>query len=159
MRLVGDDVKAGIYTIEEALKIANKMGLDLVEISVKTDPPVCKIIDYSRFRYEQKKRQKKLKSTTVKIVVKEIRLGPNTSKHDLDFKIKHARTFLQEGNRVKVYIFFQGRTIIYKEHSKVILGEFIKTLEDCSKIEQKMFMRDRRLSVVLSPLNSKSTVD
>lgn len=145
-------MRTGIYKIEEALRIAAEMDLDLVEISAKTDPPVCRVVDYSRFRYEQKKRQKKIKSSNVKIVVKEIRLGPNTSKHDIEFKIKHAIKFLQEGNRVKVYIHFHSRTIIYRDNGRQLLKRFIDALQDYGKIEQNIILRDRRMSVVLSPL-------
>lgn len=147
-------MRPGIYKIEEALRIAYEMDLDLVEISAKTDPPVCRIVDYSRFRYEQKKRQKKIRSTSAKVVVKEIRLGPNTSKHDLDFKIKHASKFLQEGNRVKIYIHFHSRTIIYRENGRQLLRQFIEALKEYGKIEQNIIRRDRRMSVVLAPLKS-----
>ena len=154
MRLVGEDVRTGIYKIDEALRIAAEMDLDLVEISAKTDPPVCRIVDYSRFCYEQKKRQKKLKSASAKVVVKEIRLGPNTSKHDIDFKIKHAIKFLQEGNRVKVYIHFHSRTIIYRDSGRQVLKDFIEALNEYGKIEQNIILRNRRMSVVLAPLKS-----
>ena len=130
MRLVGDNVEVGVYPTSEALKLAQQQELDLVEISPKADPPVCKIIDYKKFLYTQKKKQKELKAKQSKVVVKEIRFGPNTDEHDFQFKLKHARKFLEEGSKVKAYVFFKGRTIVLKERGEIILLKFAQELED-----------------------------
>ena len=127
VRVVGDNIETGIYNIKEALNMADEMGLDLVEISPNANPPVCKLVDYQKLLYEQKKKQKEIKAKSAKIVVKEIRLGPQTDEHDFNFKLKHAIKFLQEGNKVKVDVFFKGRTIVYKEqglYSDELLGEY-----------------------------------
>ena len=114
VRLVGENVKVDVYSIQDALKIAKDLSLDLVEISPNADPPVCKVTDYSKFKYEQKKKQKEIKSKALKVVIKEIRFGPNTDEHDFNFNLKHAQNFLQEGSKVKATVFFAGRTIVYK---------------------------------------------
>ena len=124
VRLVGENVKVDIYSIQEALKIAKEQSLDLVEISPNADPPVCKVTDYSKFKYEQKKKQKEIKSKALKVVIKEIRFGPNTDEHDFNFKLKHAQNFLQEGSKVKATVFFAGRTIVYKERGEILLLKF-----------------------------------
>ena len=122
MRLVGDNVETGIYPIRKARELAAELELDLVEISPKASPPVCKIIEYKKFLYEQKKREKILKSKGTKVVVKEIRFGPNTDEHDFEFKFKHAEKFLNEGSKVKAYVFFKGRTILFKEKGETVFA-------------------------------------
>jgi translation initiation factor IF-3 len=118
VRLVGENVTVDVYPVQQAIKIAQELGLDLVEISPNADPPVCKVVDYSKFKYEQKKKQKEIKSKALKVVIKEIRFGPNTDEHDFNFKLKHAINFLQEGAKVKATVFFAGRTIVYKERGR-----------------------------------------
>jgi translation initiation factor IF-3 len=145
----------GVYPIEEAIKIAEGLGLDLVEISPKADPPVCKVTDYSKFKYEQKKKQKELKSKQHKIVQKEIRFGPNTDDHDFDFKLKHAKKFLDEGAKVKAYVHFVGRTIVFKERGELLLLKFIQQLEDAAKVEQLPKLEGKRMFVLLSPNPNK----
>ena len=135
----------------EALRMAETMEKDLVEISDKSDPPVCKIIDYSKFVYEQKKRQKEMKANASKQIMKEIRFGPNTDEHDLDFKIKHARTFLEEGSKIKAYVHFKGRTIIHSERGEVLLLKFIQALEDVGKVEQMPKMEGKRMFIFINP--------
>ncbi|UZR96249.1 translation initiation factor IF-3 [Chondrinema litorale] len=151
IRLVGENVETGIYNTSEALKIALEEGLDLVEISPKASPPVCKIIDYSKFKYEQKKKQKELKAKAHKTVVKEIRFGPNTDQHDLEFKTKHALNFLKEGNKVKAYVQFYGRSIIYKDRGKELLDNFAKALEEVAKVESPPKQEGRRMILMLTP--------
>ncbi|GIV35931.1 MAG: translation initiation factor IF-3 [Cyclobacteriaceae bacterium] len=149
MRLVGDNVKVDIYPLQEALRIARDQGLDLVEISPNADPPVCKVIDYSKFKYEQKKKQKEIKAKAVKVVVKEIRFGPNTEEHDFNFKLKHAMNFLQEGAKVKATVFFPGRTIIYKERGEILLLKFAQALEEYGKVEQMPKLEGKRMSIII----------
>ena len=128
--MVGDGVEAKITPLEEALKAADRLGLDLVEISPNAEPPVCKVIDYKKFIYDQKKRQKAIKSKTVKVVIKELRFGPNTGEHDFNFKLKHAEKFLQDGAKVKAFVFFRGRTIIFKENGEILLLRLAQALEE-----------------------------
>jgi translation initiation factor IF-3 len=149
--VVGENVNVGIYSIDEALQMAKDMSLDLVEISPKADPPVCKIIDYSKFKYEQKKKQKEIKARAQKTVVKEIRFGPNTDDHDFNFKTKHALNFLKDGAKVKAYVHFVGRTIVFKERGEILLLRFIQELEDYGKIEQMPKLEGKRMTVILSP--------
>lgn len=149
--MVGENVENGIFTRDEALKMAREQGLDLVEISAKATPPVCKVIDYSKFKYELKKKQKELKAKQHKVVIKEIRFGPNTDDHDLEFKTKHALEFLKEGNKVKAYVQFVGRTIVYKERGQELLERFAKNLEEVGKIEQPIKQEGRRMILMLSP--------
>lgn len=151
MRLVGENVKVDVYPVREALKIAQEQGLDLVEISPNADPPVCKVVDYSKFKYEQKKKQKEIKSKAVKVVVKEIRFGPNTEEHDFNFKLKHAVNFLQEGAKVKATVFFPGRTIIYKERGEILLLKFAQGLEEVGKVEQMPKLEGKRMSMFIQP--------
>ncbi|MEN8121148.1 MAG: translation initiation factor IF-3 [Bacteroidota bacterium] len=152
VRVVGENIEeAGILSIEEALKMAQDMELDLVEISPKANPPVCKIIDYQKFLYQQKKKQKEMKSKSTKIVVKEIRFGPNTDEHDFDFKLKHAIKFLEEGAKVKAYVFFKGRTIIYKERGEVLLLRLAQELEEYAKVEQLPKLEGKRMIMFFSP--------
>lgn len=131
--------------------MARDMSLDLVEISPKADPPVCKIIDYSKFKYEQKKKQKEIKARAQKTVVKEIRFGPNTDDHDFNFKTKHALNFLKDGAKVKAYVHFVGRTIVFKERGEILLLRFIQELEEYGKIEQMPKLEGKRMTVILSP--------
>lgn len=140
-----------IYDISKALEMAQEMGLDLVEISPNADPPVCKIIDYKKFLYEQKKKQKEIKAKTAKVVVKEIRFGPNTDEHDFNFKLKHAQKFLEEGAKVKAYVMFKGRSIVYKEQGEVILLKFAQALEDIGKVEGLPQMDGKRMMLTVAP--------
>jgi translation initiation factor IF-3 len=151
VRLVGENVKVDVYPVREALKIAQEQGLDLVEISPNADPPVCKVVDYSKFKYEQKKKQKEIKSKAVKVVVKEIRFGPNTEEHDFNFKLKHAINFLQEGAKVKATVFFPGRTIVYKERGEILLLKFAQALEEVGKVEQLPKLEGKRMSMFIQP--------
>ncbi|WP_338794218.1 translation initiation factor IF-3 [Bernardetia sp. MNP-M8] len=153
IRIVGDDVENGIYSTADALEIAQKLGLDLVEIAPNGTPPVCKIIDYSKFKYEQKKKQKELKANAHKVVVKEIRFGPNTNEHDLDFKTKHAQKFLEEGNKVKAYVQFAGRTIVFKDRGREILDRFAESLEEYGKPEGYPKMEGKRMIIMFTPKN------
>ncbi len=137
------------------MEFAEKEGLDLVEISPNANPPVCKIIDYSKFKYEQKKKQKELKAKTQKTVIKEIRFGPNTDDHDFNFKLKHAINFLQEGAKVKAYVHFAGRTIVYKERGEILLLKFIQELEDYGKVEQLPRLEGKRMIIVIAPKSKK----
>ncbi len=154
MRLVGDNVEQGIYPIAQALKIAEKQELDLVEISPTAEPPVCRIIDYQKFLYQQKKRQKEQKQKATKVVVKEIRFGPQTDDHDYNFKLKHAQGFLKEGSKVKAYVFFRGRSILFKEQGEVLLLRFANDLEDLGKVEMMPVLEGKRMSIMLAPLKA-----
>ncbi len=152
VRLVGDNIdEPGIYPLREALKIADQLSLDLVEISPKADPPVCKIIDYSKFLYQQKKKQKLMKAKSVKVVVKEIRFGPNTDDHDFQFKLRHAEKFLKDGAKVKAYVFFKGRSILFKEQGEILLLRLASELEDLGKVEQLPKLEGKRMIMVISP--------
>ncbi|MDR0349824.1 MAG: translation initiation factor IF-3 [Tannerella sp.] len=156
VRLVGENVTIGVYPTTQALQIAENMGLDLVEISPNAAPPVCKIIDYQKFLYQQKKRQKEQKAKSVKVIVKEIRFGPQTDDHDYNFKLRHAKSFLEEGAKVKAYVFFKGRSILFKEQGEVLLLRFANDLEDYGKVEQLPVLEGKRMIIMLSP--KKSTV-
>jgi translation initiation factor IF-3 len=145
VRIVGEGIEPGVYSLEQALQLAASKELDLVEISPQADPPVCKVIDYAKFKYEQKKKQKEIKSKSQKTTLKEIRLGPNTDEHDLNFKIKHAIKFLQDGMKVKVYIQFVGRTIIFKERGEVLLLKFAQATEEYGKIEHMPKFEGKRI--------------
>ena len=151
VRLVGDNVEAGIYPIQQALKIAEEQGLDLIEISPTAEPPVCKVLDYQKYLYQQKKRQKEQKAKATKVVVKEIRFGPQTDDHDYNFKLKHAIGFLQEGAKVKAYVFFKGRSILFKEQGEVLLLRFANDLEEYGKVEQMPVLEGKRMIIMLSP--------
>ena len=151
VRLVGDNVENGIYPIQQAQKIADDMELDLIEISPTAQPPVCKILDYSKFLYQQKKRLKEQKATATKVVVKEIRFGPQTDDHDYNFKLKHAQSFLQEGSKVKAYVFFKGRSILFKEQGEVLLLRFANDLEEYGKVEQMPVLEGKRMIIMISP--------
>ncbi|MDD2436542.1 MAG: translation initiation factor IF-3 [Massilibacteroides sp.] len=151
VRLVGDNVENGVYPIVQALKIAEDLDLDLVEISPNAVPPVCKITDYQKFLYQQKKRQKEQKAKSVKVIVKEIRFGPQTDDHDYNFKLKHAKGFLEEGAKVKAYVFFKGRSILFKEQGEVLLLRFANDLEDYGKVEQMPVLEGKRMIIMLTP--------
>ncbi len=135
--------------------MAEELELDLVMISDKTDPPVCKILDYQKFLYQLKKKQKEIKANAQKIVVKEIRFGPNTDDHDYDFKLKHAINFLQEGAKVKAYVFFKGRSILFKEHGEILLLRFAQDLEEYGKVEQLPQLEGKRMIMIIAPKASK----
>jgi len=135
--------------------MAEKQGLDLVEISPNADPPVCKIIDYKKFLYQQKKKQKELKSKTIKVVIKEIRFGPNTDDHDFDFKLNHAKKFLEDGAKVKAFVFFRGRSILFKEQGEILLLKFATELEDYGKVEQMPRLEGKRMIMFISPKKKK----
>lgn len=152
---MGDNVKLGIYPLEEALDIAANQALDLVEISPNTEPPVCKVIDYTKFKYEQKKKQKAIKAKAQKTIIKEIRFGPNTDEHDFKFKLKHAIKFLSESAKVKVVVYFMGRTIAFKERGELLLLKFAQALEEHGKIEQLPRMEGRRMILTISPKTVK----
>ncbi|HEX7016982.1 MAG TPA: translation initiation factor IF-3 [Cyclobacteriaceae bacterium] len=155
VRVVGENVKVDVYPIQQAIRIARDQGLDLVEISPNADPPVCKVVDYSKFKYEQKKKQKEIKAKTQKVVLKEIRFGPNTEEHDFNFKVRHAQNFLQEGAKVKATVTFIGRTIVYKERGEILLLKFAQALEEVGKVEQLPKLEGKRMSIIISPRASK----
>jgi len=152
VRIVGDEnVESKVYPIFQALKMAEEKELDLVEISPNAVPPVCRIIDYSKFLYQLKKRQKEQKAKQVKVNVKEIRFGPQTDDHDYNFKLKHAKGFLEDGDKVKAYVFFKGRSILFKEQGEVLLLRFANDLEDYAKVEQMPVLEGKRMIIFLSP--------
>ena len=151
VRLVGDNMEQGVYPLSRALEIAKTQNLDLIEISPSAVPPVCRILDYQKFIYQQKKRQKEQKAKSVKIVVKEIRFGPQTDDHDYNFKLKHAKNFLEEGAKVKAYVFFRGRSILFKEQGEVLLLRFANDLEDCAKVEQLPALEGKKMIIMLAP--------
>jgi len=151
VRVVGENIEQRILPIKEALDLAYEMGLDLVEIAPTANPPVCKLVDYSKFMYEQKKKQKEMKAKSAKVVVKEIRLGPNTDDHDFEFKLNHARKFLEEGAKVKVEVFFKGRSIVYTEKGEIILLKFATALEDVGKVENLPKLEGKRMYIMIAP--------
>ena len=151
VRIVGDDIESAVYPIAQALKMAEDHGADLVEISPNAVPPVCRIIDYSKFLYQLKKRAKEQKAKQVKVNVKEIRFGPQTDEHDYNFKLKHAIGFLQDGDKVKAYVFFKGRSILFKEQGEVLLLRFANDLEEYAKVEQMPLLEGKRMTISLSP--------
>ena len=155
MRLVGENVEGGVYPTRKALEIANELELDLVEISPNATPPVCKVIDYKKFLYEQKKRDKELKAKATKVVIKEIRFGPQTDDHDYEFKKKHGEKFLKEGSKVEAYVFFKGRSIIYKDQGEILLLRLATDLEDYGKVEQMPKLEGKRMTMFLAPLPKK----
>lgn len=154
VRLVGDNVEQGIYPFSKALQMAEDLGLDLVEISPNAEPPVCRVVDYQKFLYQLKKKQKEQRAKSVKVVVKEIRFGPQTDDHDYNFKLKHAQGFLKEGAKVKAYVFFRGRSILFKEQGEVLLLRFANDLEDLARVEQMPVLEGKRMTVMLSPKSS-----
>lgn len=156
VRLVGDNIEGSVVvSLREALRMADEEGLDLVEISPKADPPVCRIIDYQKFLYQQKKKAKEIKSKSVKIVIKEIRFGPNTDDHDYNFKLRHAENFLKEGAKVKAYVFFRGREIIFKDQGEILLLRFATDLEELGKVEQMPKLEGKRMNMLIAPKPKK----
>jgi translation initiation factor IF-3 len=151
VRVVGDGIEAGVYTIQKALEMAREAELDLVEIAPNSDPPVCKIIDYGKFLYEQKKKAKEMKARAAKIVIKDIRFGPHTDEHDYEFKKKHAIKFLQDGCKVKAFVFFRGREIAFKEQGEILLLKFASELEEYGKAEQLPVLEGKKMQMVLAP--------
>lgn len=151
VRIVGDDVESEVLPTREAIQLAQQKGVDLVEISPNAVPPVCRLINYSKFLYQQKKRQKELKAKQVKIEVKEIRFGPQTDEHDYNFKLKHAKEFLSEGDKVKAYVFFRGRSILFKEQGEVLLLRFANDLEEYGKVEQMPVLEGKRMILFIAP--------
>lgn len=152
VRVVGENVEnPGVFPIRDAIKMAQELELDLVEISPNADPPVCRIVDYQKFLYQQKKKQKEIKAKAVKIVVKEIRFGPNTDEHDYNFKLKHAENFLKEGSKVKAFVFFKGRSILFKEQGEILLLRFAQDLEELGKVEQMPRLEGKRMIMFISP--------
>ncbi|KAA1247805.1 translation initiation factor IF-3 [Aquimarina sp. RZ0] len=155
VRLVGDNVEVGVYPTKKALALAEEQELDLVEISPKAVPPVCKIMDYKKFLYEQKKRDKALKTKATKVTIKEIRFGPNTDEHDYEFKKKHAVKFLSEGAKLKAYVFFKGRSIIYKDQGQILLLRLAQELEEYGKVEQMPKLEGKRMIMFIAPKKTK----
>jgi translation initiation factor IF-3 len=156
VRLVGENIEAGIYSIQDAMRMADEQELDLVEISATATPPVCKIMDYQKFCYQQKKKAKEIKAKAAKVVIKEIRFGPQTDDHDYEFKLRHAREFIGEGSKVKAYVFFKGRSILFKEQGEVLLLRFANDLEDCAKVESMPVLEGKRMILMLSPKAKKA---
>ncbi|MCA0960410.1 translation initiation factor IF-3 [Muricauda ruestringensis] len=155
VRLVGDNVEMGVYPISKAREIATEQELDLVEISPNAEPPVCKVMDYKKFLYEQKKRDKAMKAKASKVVVKEIRFGPQTDDHDYDFKKRHAEKFLKDGAKLKAYVFFKGRSIVYKDQGEILLLRLAQELEDLGKVEQMPKLEGKRMTMFIAPKTSK----
>jgi len=153
--LVGDNVEIGVYPLRKALAIAEEQGLDLAEISPKAEPPVCKILDYKKFLYDQKKKEKAIKSKTQKVTLKEIRFGPNTDDHDYEFKKKHAINFLKEGNKLKAYVFFKGRSIVFKDQGQILLLRLAQELEDYGKVEQMPKLEGKKMIMLMAPKSQK----
>ena len=151
VRLVGDNVEQGIYPFRKAMEIADEMNLDLVEISPNAVPPVCRIIDYQKFLYQKKRKEKEQKQNSKKIEIKEIRFGPQTDDHDYNFKLRHAEEFLKEGNKVKAYVFFRGRSIVFKEQGELLLARFANDLEACGKPEAMPKLEGKRMIMILAP--------
>ena len=155
VRVVGENIESTVMSIQDALRLADQMELDLVEISPNAVPPVCRIVDYQKFLYQQKKKQKEIKAKSTKIVVKEIRFGPNTDDHDYNFKLKHAMKFLEEGAKVKAYVYFKGRSILFKEQGEVLLLNFANDLEEYGKVDQLPKLEGKRMTIAISPKKKK----
>lgn len=153
--MVGDNVEQGVFPFEEAMRIADQLELDLVEISPNAVPPVCKVVDYQKFLYQIKKREKEAKAKTAKVILKEIRFGPQTDDHDYNFKLKHAQGFLKEGCKVKAYVFFKGRSILFKEQGEVLLLRFASDLEEYAKVDQLPQLEGKRMIIMFSPKKLK----
>ena len=151
VRIVGDDIESMVLPTSKALRMAEERGVDLVEISPTAVPPVCRLIEYSKFLYQLKKRQKEQKAKQVKIDVKEIRFGPQTDDHDYNFKLKHAIGFLQDGDKVKAYVFFKGRSILFKEQGEILLLRFAKDLEEYGKLEMMPLLEGKRMTIMVAP--------
>ncbi|WP_276485814.1 translation initiation factor IF-3 [Paraflavitalea pollutisoli] len=159
VRLVGDNVTVGVYSTQEAQKMAQEQGLDLVEISPQADPPVCKIIDYNKFLYEKKKKEKEMKANSKTAEVKEIRFTPGTDDHDFDFKARHAETFLKEGNKVKAYVQFKGRAIMFKERGELVLLKFAERLAESGQPEGMPKLEGKRMLMIIAPKSQKKKKD
>lgn len=155
VRLVGDNVETGVYSFERAMAIADELELDLVEIAANAEPPVCRIVDYQKFLYQQKKKEKENKAKQTKIEVKEIRFGPQTDDHDYNFKLKHAIKFLSDGDKLKAYVFFKGRSILFKDQGEMLLLRFANDLEDYAKVDQLPKLEGKRMILMLSPKKQK----
>lgn len=156
MRLVGDNIESpAVLSIKDALNLADEMNLDLIEISPKADPPVVRIADYQKFLYQQKKKAKEIKAKAVKVVVKEIRFGPQTDDHDYNFKLRHAENFIKEGAKVKAYVFFRGRSIVFKEQGEILLLRFATDLEEIAKVEMMPKLEGKRMTMILAPKQKK----
>lgn len=155
MRLVGDNVETGIYKTTQALQMAEEQELDLVEISPNAEPPVCKIMDYKKFLYEQKKREKIMKAKSSQVTIKEIRFGPQTDEHDYEFKKKNAEKFLKEGAKLKAFVFFKGRSIIYKEQGQILLLRLAQDLEEYGKVESLPVLEGKRMIMFVAPKKKK----
>ena len=153
--MVGEGGEPNIVSLDEALKIARNLNLDLVEISPKAEPPVCKIIDYKKFIYDQKKKQKAIKSKAQKVVIKELRFGPNTGEHDFDFKLKHAKSFLDDGAKVKAFVFFRGRSIIFKDKGQILLLRLAQALEDIGVVETMRKLDGKKMIMIIAPKKKK----
>ena len=155
VRVVGENIQTGVYPTRKALELAMEMGLDLVEISPNANPPVCRIVDYNKFLYEKKKKEKEIKAHSQKITIKEIRFTPNTDEHDIDFKSKHAEKFIQEGNKVKAFVMFRGRSIVFKEQGELLLLQFAKKLEEVAVVEQLPLLEGKKMMMTLAPKRKK----
>ena len=153
--MVGENIETKVCSFEEAMRIADEMELDLVEISPNAEPPVCRIIDYQKFLYQLKKREKEIKAKSVKMVVKEIRFGPQTDDHDYNFKLKHAEGFIKDGCKVKAYVFFKGRSILFKEQGEEVLARFAADLDEIAKVDSKPVLEGKRMIIMLSPKSTK----
>ncbi|MFC2097871.1 translation initiation factor IF-3 [Bacteroidota bacterium] len=153
VRVVGENVEnKGVIPIKEALELADELDLDLVEISPNADPPVCKVIDYKKFLYQQRQKQKEMKAKSSKVILKEIRFGPNTDEHDYNFKLRHAQKFLSDGAKVKAFVFFKGRSILFKEKGEILLLRLAQDLEEYGKLDQMPKLEGKRMSIYLSPI-------
>lgn len=155
VRVVGDGIESEVLEIAAAIKLAEEKGLDLVEISPNAEPPVCKIIDYKKFLYEHKRKQKEIKAKASKVIIKEIRFGPQTDDHDFNFKLNHAKKFLADGAKVKAYVFFKGRSIVFKEQGEVLLLRFATELEEYAKVESLPKLEGKKMIMLVSPKKSK----
>lgn len=151
VRLVGENIEPGVFKFTDALRLANELEVDLVEISPNADPPVCKLMDYGKFIYQQKKREKELKAKSTQITVKEIRFGPQTDEHDYEFKRKNAEKFLKEGSKLKAFVFFKGRSIIYKEQGQILLLRLAQDLEEFGKVEAMPVLEGKRMIMFIAP--------
>ena len=156
VRVVGDNVEPNlVISLREALRLADEMELDLIEISPKADPPVCRIADYQKFLYQQKRKAKEIKAKQTKVVIKEIRFGPQTDDHDYNFKLKHAENFIKEGAKVKAYVFFRGRSIVFKEQGEILLLRFATDLEEIAKVEVMPTLEGKKMNMILAPKGKK----
>jgi translation initiation factor IF-3 len=155
VRLVGENIEPGVFSLRAALDKANDLGLDLVEISPNAVPPVCRLVDYNKFLYEKKRKEKEIKSNAKKVEIKELRFTPNTDDHDIEFKAKHAEKFLEDGNKVKASLMFRGRSIVFKERGELLLLQFAKRLEEFAVVEQLPLLEGKRMMMTLAPKKKK----